>query len=175
MAAAGPQAPQSCLLPLPATLQQKLPAATPSYTSTKAVEVADDKRVKSQKSEVALTAAAPVGPAALAGAGGPAAKTAKQAAAVLAPASPGYTTTIKGRTGRYYIMGGAFATRAAAMAQRQGLARLRHRARVLLPGPGETLYKVSIADYPDRATAEAEARRMRTQTRLGTGLWVLQR
>ena len=93
---------------------------------------------------------------------------------MLAPASPGYATTIKGRTGRYYVMGGAFATRAAALGQRLGLARLGHRARVLLPGYGEIYYKVSIDDYPDQPTAQREAQRMRTQTRLGTGLWVLQ-
>ena len=104
----------------------------------------------------------------------PATATPKVTAAI-APVGPGYVTTIKGRTGRFYIMGGAFTTLTTALAQRQGLARLKHRARVLLPGYGETLYKVSIDDYPDRATADAEARRMRTQTRLGTGLWVLQR
>ena len=91
------------------------------------------------------------------------------------PVGPGYATTIKGRTGRYYVMGGAFRTLATALAQRQSLARLGHRARVLLPGYGEIFFKVSIDDYPDQATAQREAQRMRTRTRLGTGLWVLQR
>ncbi len=91
------------------------------------------------------------------------------------PVGPGYATTIKGRTGRYYVMGGAFRTLTTALVQRQSLARLGHRARVLLPGYGEIFFKVSIDDYPDQATAQREAQRMRTRTRLGTGLWVLQR
>ena len=91
------------------------------------------------------------------------------------PVGPGYAVTIKGRTGRYYVMGGAFRTLGTALGQRLALARLGHRARVLLPGFGEIYYKVSIDDYPNQATAQREAQRMRTQTRLGTGLWVLQR
>lgn len=89
------------------------------------------------------------------------------------PATSAYTTTINAPTGRYYIVGGSFRTLAAAQVQRQRLAKLGHRSRILLPRFFGHKIKVSIDDYADKPTAEREAQRMRTQTRLGTDLWIL--
>ena len=129
---------------------------------------------------VAEAAAVPARSAAVAGVGaGPAAAPAAQAgaagraAAPTAPATPAYTTIINAPTGRYYIVGGSFRTLAAAQVQRQRLAKLGHRARILLPRYSGHKIKVSIDDYADKPTAAREAQRMRTQTRLGTDLWIL--
>ncbi len=103
-----------------------------------------------------------------------AAPVAKAVAVGKAPAAgPAYSTTISKPTGRYYIVGGSFRTLAAARVQRQRLAGLGHRSRILLPRFFGHKIKVSIDDYADKPTAEREARRMRTQTRLGTDLWIL--
>ncbi len=91
----------------------------------------------------------------------------------VAAAAPVFTTTIKGPTGRYYIVGGSFRTLAAAQVQQRALAKLGHRSRIVLPRFSGHKIKVSIDDYPDKPTAEREAQRMRTQTHLGKDLWVL--
>ena len=94
-------------------------------------------------------------------------------AAKATPAAHAFSTTINARTGRYYIVGGSFRTLAAAQVQRQALAKLGHRSRVVLPRFSGHKIKVSIDDYADKLTAEREAQRMRTQTHLGKDLWVL--
>ena len=95
------------------------------------------------------------------------------AAAKAAPVAAVFSTTINAPTGRYYIVGGSFRTLAAAQVQRQALAKLGHRSRVVLPRFGGHKIKVSIDDYADKLTAKREAQRMRTQTHLGKDLWVL--
>lgn len=112
-------------------------------------------------------AAAPAKPA-------PAPKPAAPAAkAAGAKAAPAFATTIKGPTGRYYIVGGSFRTLAGARRKQGELAKLHHRSRIVLPRFGSRQINVSIDDYPDKPTAGREAQRMRTQTHLGTDLWVL--
>lgn len=98
---------------------------------------------------------------------------AKAAPAVAKAAPAAFSTTINAPTGRYYIVGGSFRTLAAAQVQRQALAKLGHRSRVVLPRYNGHKIKVSIDDYADKLTAEREAQRMRTQTHLGKDLWVL--
>ncbi|MGI4886058.1 MAG: SPOR domain-containing protein [Janthinobacterium lividum] len=123
----------------------------------------------------AIKATAPVAKPVAAVAKPTAAAVAKAAPAVAkaAPAAAAFSTTINAPTGRYYIVGGSFRTLAAAQVQRQALARLGHRARVVLPRYSGHKIKVSIDDYADKLTAEREAQRMRTQTHLGKDLWVL--
>ena len=159
----------------PVTIPAKAPAAVPTpaesaLTTSKETTTAVANRLttapvvasksvdKATESKVTAKAATPV-----------------VATPATAPAAAAYSTTINSPTGRYYIMGGSFKTMAVAEIQRKRLTALGHRARVLVPRTrfGERLYKVSVDDYADNATAQREAQRMRTQTRLGKDLWIL--
>ncbi|GAB3223490.1 hypothetical protein GCM10027346_02560 [Hymenobacter seoulensis] len=85
-------------------------------------------------------------------------------------ATPGAeTSTIKSRTGRYYVVAGSYKTLANAEKGRQALVRLGHPARVILPAPGSRQYMLSVADYPDRASADRQASILRK--RMGD-LWI---
>ncbi|SNC63213.1 Sporulation related domain-containing protein [Hymenobacter gelipurpurascens] len=81
------------------------------------------------------------------------------------------SATIKSRTGRYYIIAGSYTSLANAEKGRQALVRLGHPARVILPQAGSRQYKLSVADYADRTSADREAQAQRR--RLGNTLWVL--
>ncbi|TGD80362.1 SPOR domain-containing protein [Hymenobacter wooponensis] len=81
------------------------------------------------------------------------------------------SATIKSRTGRYYIIAGSYTSLANAEKGRQALVRLGHPARVILPQAGSRQYKLSVADYADRTSADREAQAQRR--RLGNSLWVL--
>jgi cell division protein FtsN len=94
----------------------------------------------------------------------------EKAAATNATAST-ENTTIKSRTGRYYIIAGSYTSLANAEKGRQALVRLGHPARVILPQAGSRQYKLSVADYADRTSADREAQMQRR--RLGNSLWVL--
>ncbi|QJX48612.1 hypothetical protein HMJ29_17480 [Hymenobacter taeanensis] len=94
----------------------------------------------------------------------------EKAAATNATTS-GESTTIKSRTGRYYVIAGSYTSLTNAEKGRQALVRLGHRARVILPQAGSRQYKLSVADYADRTSADREAQAQRR--RLGNSLWVL--
>ncbi|MDU0370124.1 SPOR domain-containing protein [Hymenobacter endophyticus] len=79
------------------------------------------------------------------------------------------SSTIKSRTGRYYIVAGSYTSLANAEKGRQALVRLGHPARVILPAAGSRQYMLSAADYPDRASADRQAIILRK--RLGD-LWI---
>jgi hypothetical protein len=68
------------------------------------------------------------------------------------------STTIKSRTGRFYVVAGAFASLASAQQVR---AHHGPAARVIMPPRGSRLYRLSVADFADQASAENEARRLR--------------
>jgi len=70
------------------------------------------------------------------------------------------STTIKSRTGRFYVVAGAFSTLASAQQVR---AHHGAQARVILPPWGSRLYRLSVADFADRASAEKEAGRLRAK------------
>ncbi|RSK25210.1 HU domain-containing protein [Hymenobacter metallilatus] len=113
----------------------------------------------------------------------PAVQTVKsKAAAKPAPKAPGWekaaatnatngaaSSTIKSRTGRYFIVAGSYTSLANAEKGRQALVRLGHPARVILPAPGSRQYMLSVADYPDRASADRQASILRK--RMGD-LWI---
>ncbi|MFD2717799.1 SPOR domain-containing protein [Hymenobacter monticola] len=80
------------------------------------------------------------------------------------PAAP-VSTTIKYRTGRYYVIAGAYGTLANAEKGRKVLARTGHKTRIILPYPGSRLFRLTAADYPDLASAQREAQRLRISTR----------
>ncbi|OUJ74715.1 HU domain-containing protein [Hymenobacter crusticola] len=80
------------------------------------------------------------------------------------------SSTIKAPTGRYYIIAGSYRSLAGAEKGRQALVRLGKLARVILPKPGGRQYKLSVADFPDRTSADRQAEILRK--RLGS-IWIL--
>ncbi|MFD1469543.1 SPOR domain-containing protein [Hymenobacter caeli] len=148
------------------TRPEAAPAAEPAVAAMKVAPVAKP-GTTAAKPGALVAKATPVAKVASA-ARAPVAKVAPAAKAM-----PAFSTTIKGPTGRYYIVGGSFRTLAAAQAQQRTLAKLGHRSRVVLPRFSGHKIKVSIDDFADKTTAQREAQRMRTHTHLGSDLWVL--
>ena len=98
----------------------------------------------------------------------PAPKTAAKPAASTAPAAKApagasvvKSTTIKSRTGRFYVIAGAYSTMAGAEVGRRNLAHRGHDAHIIPPFYGTRHYRVTVAAYPDLASAQREARRLR--------------
>ena len=119
------------------------------------------------RSEASLNPAAADWSASASVAKAPASAPAPRTAAV-APAAPAaVATTIKIPTGRYYVVAGAYRTWANAERGRKVLARVGRAgaAHVLLPPRGSRLFRLTAADYPDLASAQREARRLRLRTR----------
>lgn len=94
----------------------------------------------------------------------------EKAAAANATAST-TATTVKSRTGRYYVIAGSYTTMVNAEKGRQALVRLGHPARVITPQAGSRQYKLSVADFADRTSADRQASILRK--RMGNTLWVL--
>lgn len=82
------------------------------------------------------------------------------------PAAPSAasSTIIKIRTGRYYVIAGAYRSLRRAEDGRKVLARTGHNARIILPPLGSRLFRLTAADYPDLASAQREAQRLRIST-----------
>ena len=95
-----------------------------------------------------------------------AAPVAARAIAVKAPAArlAVASTTIKTRTGRYYVIAGAYGSLANAEKGRKVLAHTGHAARIILPPFGSRLFRLTAADYSDLASAQREAQRLRVST-----------
>ena len=146
--------------------QPKAAASTEIVNNAEAVGVV--------KTEVAPAASANTEPAAKASANPmkPAIPTASATKAVPAvaklhagPSAVASTTTIKNRTGRYYVIAGAYSSFKGAERGRQVLARTGHATHIILPPFGSRLFRLTAADYPDLASAEREAQRLRISTR----------
>ena len=73
-------------------------------------------------------------------------------------------TTIKARTGRYFVIAGAYSNLANAEVGRKVLARTGHPARVILPFYGSRLFRLTAGDFATAAEAETEAQRLRQTT-----------
>ena len=86
--------------------------------------------------------------------------------AVTTPKAPVATsgTTIKTRTGRYYVIAGAYSSLAHAEQGRKVLARTGHTTHIILPPFGSRLFRLTAADFPDLASAQREAQRLRVST-----------
>ncbi|WP_151088489.1 HU domain-containing protein [Hymenobacter baengnokdamensis] len=82
-------------------------------------------------------------------------------------------TTIKSRTGRYYLIVAAYGSLAHAEEGRRNLAHAGRPAKILLPPPGSRLYRLSAVDFPDRASAVAAAGRLRQNRHFDKGLTIL--
>jgi len=135
------------------------PVAAPftPETETVAAPVAVSKVAAPAVRVVARTVSKPVSKAALV----PAKVTPIKAAATASG------TTIKTRTGRYYVIAGAYGSLANAEKGRKVLARTGHVARVILPPYGSRLFRLTAADYPDLVSAQHEAQRLRLSTHCG--------
>jgi hypothetical protein len=106
----------------------------------------------------------------------PVAHAAPVAAAALAPASPAAPatgTTIKSRTGRYYLIVAAYGSLAHAEQGRRNLAHAGRPAKVILPPPGSRLYRLSAIDFADKPTATLAANQLRRNPHFDKGLTVL--
>ncbi|WP_299985821.1 HU family DNA-binding protein [uncultured Pontibacter sp.] len=89
-------------------------------------------------------------------------------AEVAAPAVA--STTVSGKDGRFYIITGGYARMLNAEFSRQEIAEFGHEAKVLEPGKGSRLFKVSVADFASAEEAQAAMDTYR-QT-FGENIWV---
>ena len=131
----------------PATLPLKKEALKAAARATPAIAEA----VPKASVVSAPAAAAPVAPV---------------AASVRAKAPTAITTTvtIKSRTGRCYVIAGAYRSLAGAEQGRKLLAKSGHASHIILPPYGSRLFRLTAADYPDMASAQHEAQRLRVST-----------
>ncbi len=95
------------------------------------------------------------------------------AAPVAAASADAATTTIKSRTGRYYLVVAAYSSFARAEQGRRNLAHAGRPAKVILPPPGSRLYRLSAIDFADKPTATLAANRLRQNPHFDKGLTVL--
>jgi len=95
------------------------------------------------------------------------------AAGAVAPAAAASATTIKGRTGRYYLIVAAYGSLARAEEGRRNLAHAGRPAKVILPPKGSRLYRLSAVDFADKPTATLAANRLRQNPHFDKGLTVL--
>jgi hypothetical protein len=82
-------------------------------------------------------------------------------------------TTIKSRTGRYYLIVAAYGSLARAEEGRRNLAHAGRPAKVILPPRGSRLYRLSAIDFADKPTATLAANRLRRNPHFDKGLTVL--
>jgi cell division protein FtsN len=102
----------------------------------------------------------------------------KTAPAVTASAADISSTTIKSRTGRFYIVAGSYDTPRSVEQARAALARKNRPAQVLWPvrptrtSAGSRFYRLTVGEFADKATADRSLSQLRQQ--YGSSLWVLQ-
>jgi hypothetical protein len=165
-------APAAPVAVAPATPAKKIFApVTTVAVATPVVAVAKpaaSKPVVSVKDSKAMVVAAK--PAAPTVAKAPAA-VAVAPAAVATVAAPA-TTTIKARTGRFYIMVAAYSSLARAEEGRRNLAHAGRPAKVILPFPGTRYYRLTAADFAGRTEALAAAARLRQNPKFEQGISV---
>lgn len=158
--------------PTVATAKRAVPAATKPATLAAKPVAAANKPVAITAGPAKLVAAAPkpVAPAAKPVAVAAAPVTAKAVAPTLATAG---ATTIKQRTGRFYIIVAAYTSLARAEVGRRNLAHAGRPAKVIAPPPGSRLYRLSAADFADRPAATLAAARLRQTPHIDKGLTIL--
>ncbi|TGE18107.1 HU domain-containing protein [Hymenobacter elongatus] len=140
--------------------------AAPEAVAPKTVPVLAAKPAVARK----VVAAKPTTKAVAVAKPAPAAVVAKPVATVVSLDAA--STTIKGRTGRSFIIVGAYTTLAHAEKGRQALVKHGHRtARIVLPAPGSRKYRLSAVDFPTKAAAQQQIPALRKH--LGSSLWVL--
>ncbi|WP_299708580.1 SPOR domain-containing protein [uncultured Pontibacter sp.] len=80
------------------------------------------------------------------------------------------STTVSGKDGRFYIITGGYARMHNAEYSRQEIAEFGHEAKVLEPGKGNRLFKVSVADFDTAEEAQAAMNTYRKS--FGEQIWV---
>jgi hypothetical protein len=139
------------------------PAAVAPAPAAKPVVVAAAKPVTKPVVSIKDSKAVAVAPAA-----------AKPVVAVASPAKvAASTTTIKARTGRFYVMVAAYSSWVRAEEGRRNLAHAGRPAKIIAPYPGTRYYRLTAADFADRPTALAAAARLRQNPHLDKGLSVI--
>jgi hypothetical protein len=156
----------------PARAAARPVAAHPS--AWPAAKPAAVRAVPATKPLAARPAVAPAAAAKLAAAR-PAAAPAVVATPAVAPATAAtpVVTTIKNRTGRYYLVVAAYSSFARAEEGRRNLAHAGRPAKVILPPPGSRLFRLSAVDFADKPTATLVANRLRQNPHFDKGLTVL--
>ena len=170
-AASAPVAPPKAVAPVAhapgraATAPAHAPAARPvlSVRSSKALTVVPPKKT------LAPVPAKPAAPKPVAKA--PALAFVPPVAAPAAPAAAG-ATTIKSRTGRYYVVVAAYGSLARAEQGRRNLAHAGRPAKIIMPPAGSRLYRLSAADFADRPTALLTAAHLRQNPHFDKGLTI---
>lgn len=152
------------------------PVAPPTAKWTPTVNVMHPGLVAGSFRSVPAAATKPAAPAAVAvpkaGAKLPPAVAKAPAAVAKAPAA-GAAATINKRTGRYYVVVAAYNSLRNAEQGRQVLARTGRPAKIILPYFGTRHYRLSVADFPDKASAEVAAAKLRQNPNFDKGLSVL--
>jgi hypothetical protein len=103
----------------------------------------------------------------------PAAPVAPAAVSAATAAITTSATTIKSRTGRYYLIVAAYGSLARAEEGRRNLAHAGRPAKVILPPRGSRLYRLSAIDFADKPTATLAANQLRRNPHFDKGLTVL--
>jgi hypothetical protein len=93
-------------------------------------------------------------------------------AAAVAKTAAATGTTIKARTGRFYIMVAAYSSLTRAEEGRRNLAHAGRPAKIILPFPGTRHYRLTAADFATRAEALSAAAQLRQNPHLDKGLSV---
>jgi cell division protein FtsN len=154
--------------PVPTIASQ--PAATPLE---EAVPIAPKAEVAATTNPAPAKTATPASttpalettkPVAVVAEAAPAVVTPELAKAPEAPAAAS-TVTIKNRTGRYYVIAGAYSSLKGAEQGRKNLVHSGYTSHIILPPYGSRLFRLTAADYPDEASARQEAQRLRVSTR----------
>ena len=86
------------------------------------------------------------------------------------PATEVQPTVVSGKDGRFYIITGGYARMDNAEISRQEIAEQGHQAKVLEPGPGSRLFRVSVADFASAEEAQAAMNTYRKS--FGETIWV---
>ncbi|WP_210515549.1 HU domain-containing protein [Hymenobacter terricola] len=158
------------ITPLPVESSIATPEAgvQPSASSNES----SDEAVAARSNAASVAVVPEVSPKAAATVAAPVAATPKAPAVIATPtraiapvASAAVSSTIiKNRTGRYYVIAGAYRSLSGAEGGRKLLAHSGHAAHIIMPPYGSRLFRLTAADYSDLGSAQREAQRLRLKT-----------
>ena len=148
-------------------LEDENSATVPAINPVPLAATSREAAVATPKTEVAIAATPPIeNSVPLASVAKSVRKAAPVAVAIAPTKAPAAasSTTIKTRTGRYYVIAGAYGSLANAEKGRKVLVHTGHAARIILPPFGSRLFRLTAADYSDLVSAQREAQRLRIST-----------
>ena len=148
-------------------LEDENSATVPAINPVPLAATSREAAVATPKTEVAIAATPPIeNSVPLASVAKSVRKAAPVAVAIASAKAPAAasSTTIKTRTGRYYVIAGAYGSLANAEKGRKVLVHTGHAARIILPPFGSRLFRLTAADYSDLVSAQREAQRLRIST-----------